>query len=119
MLYFFNKKLNIELKIQYALVSIYGLNVKTIKKICKTVGLNPSSKIKNLDNFELIYLQNFIIKNFIIEDNLILNKNRIIEKQKIIKSYKGVRKIFNLPSRGQRTHSNAKTLKGGLKFKHV
>jgi len=111
MLYFFNKKLNKELRIKYALNSIYGLNVKTIKKICKIIGLNPSSKIKKLDNFELNYLQNFIIKNFIIEDNLKLNRIEIIEKQKIIKSYKGIRKIFNLPSNGQRTHSNAKIVK--------
>lgn len=116
MLYIFNKIVNSEKKIQYALCKIFGLNTKSIKLICYKLGLNPNVKIGKLNNLDLKLLKNYIINNFLIEEKLKIKNNKIIKNQINIKSYKGIRKIFNLPSNGQRTHSNSKTVKKMIKI---
>jgi small subunit ribosomal protein S13 len=88
----------------------YGVSNKGVKELGKKIGLNyfnEDFKLKKKNNM-------FIIKNFKVNEydkalKLQIQKNiKFLHK---IKSYRGIRHSFKLPSRGQRTKTNAKTKK--------
>ena len=90
-----------------ALQAIYGINANTALKICAQTGINPKVKLQNLSTYML--------------DKLSKNCRMFIHPQKKrhaannikaliqIKHYRGVRQMFKLPVRGQRTKTNAST----------
>lgn len=90
--------------------SIYGVNSKKVKSLCQNFGLNPSNKdikLKKINN-------GFIVKNFKVDDydkNLKLQIRKNIKFLNQIRTYRGIRHNSKLPSRGQRTKTNAKTKK--------
>ncbi len=106
--------LNAEKNILIAIRSIYGIGKVNSLYICKMGKINPYTKVKNLTESEISNLQN-IINNFETEGNLRtrirLNIKRLID----IKCYRGIRHKMNLPVRGQRTRTNAKTRKKNKK----
>lgn len=87
---------------------IYGVNSKKVKGLCQKFGLNPSNKdikLKKKNN-------GFIVKNFKFEEydkNLKLQIRKNIKFLSQIRVYRGIRHHLKLPSRGQRTKTNAKT----------
>lgn len=88
---------------------VYGLNFYGCKQICFYFGFRYNIKvdfltIRDLTNIYLFLKNNF---NFFLFDLKLKNVKRI----KFLKTYKGWRHIFNLPVRGQRSHTNAKTRK--------
>lgn len=109
MFYLCNKVISEKIKVKSALCKIFGINSTIAESVCLKTGINPNIVIEELDKSDLLFLENYIINNCTIEDKLKIYNNNIIEKQINIKKYKGIRKIFKLPSNGQRTHSNAKT----------
>ena len=106
--------LNLEKHLLIALRSIYGIGKVNSLYICKMAKINPHAKVKNLTDNEISTLQN-TINSFETEGNLRtrirLNIKRLID----IKSYRGLRHKSNLPVRGQRTRTNAKTRKKNKK----
>ncbi|HFL8819416.1 MAG TPA: 30S ribosomal protein S13 [Candidatus Azoamicus sp. OHIO2] len=108
--------LNSEKHLAIALRSIYGIGKVNSLYICKIAHISPSTKVKNLKEQEISKLQNVIL-DFEIEGNLRtrvrLNIKRLID----IKSYRGLRHKSNLPVRGQRTKTNARTRKKNKKNK--
>ena len=102
--------LNLEKHVLIALRGIYGIGKVNSLYICKMAKTNPHTKVKNLTDIEITSLQT-TINDFEVEGNLRtrirLNIKRLID----IKSYKGLRHKSNLPVRGQRTRTNAKTRK--------
>ena len=111
MVYSFNftskKSLIMELK------ETAGISQTTSYGVCKKLGFNVYTKVNELtqkDIFMLIHTVNFY-KNLIILDELKKKHYDDIDKLKKINSYKGLRHKLNLPVRGQRTKTNAKTQK--------
>lgn len=90
--------------------SIYGVNSIKVKALCQKFGLNPSNKdikFKKKNN-------GFVIKNFPVETydkNLKLQIRKNIKFLNQIRTYRGIRHHLKLPTRGQRTKTNAKTKK--------
>lgn len=111
MLYIFGKTIPVDKKLIYSLTHIFGINFYNSKKICKNIGINPSVRINSLKKNQIRELIQYIDQNLTIEQDLkkdlILNKKKLVD----IKSYRGLRNLRGLPVRGQRTHTNKKTIK--------
>jgi len=107
----FNKN-NILLKSNYKNIS--GGSLIFLKKICKIYGLNINQKlnlIKNSNFYNInIYIEKLKLNNFK------LKKLKNIQKLKNVNNYRGMRHVKNLPVRGQRTKTNAKTRKKRFVF---
>lgn len=116
MLYIFNKTISNSKSILYSLTTLYGINEYQSKKICKNVGINPQITVNKLKNYQVNRLTNYINKNLKIEQVLRQLKKTKLKELLEIKSIRGIRQNVGLPVRGQRTHTNAKTVK---KFKKV
>lgn len=111
MLYFFGKTLPIKKNILYSLKNIFGIGTYNSYKICKNIGINPSTRINSLNKIQFKQLIKFIDQKILIEQDL---KKKIIDKKEHllnIKSYRGIRNFQGLPVNGQRTHTNSKTKK--------
>lgn len=106
--------LNSDKHLSIALRSIYGIGKVNSLYICKISNVSASIKVKDLKENEISKIQN-IVSDFEVEGNLRtrirLNIKRLID----IKSYRGMRHKSNLPVRGQRTKTNAKTRKKNKK----
>ena len=98
-----------------ALTYIYGIGQPRALKILDKAGVDPFAKMTTLDEDQLNKIRNVIEQEGEIEGDLRkevgLNIKRLIE----IQSYRGLRHRRNLPVRGQRTHTNARTRKGPRK----
>nr|YP_010395032.1 ribosomal protein S13 [Phytopythium vexans]YP_010395060.1 ribosomal protein S13 [Phytopythium vexans]DAZ89469.1 TPA_asm: ribosomal protein S13 [Phytopythium vexans]DAZ89497.1 TPA_asm: ribosomal protein S13 [Phytopythium vexans] len=111
MLYIFNKTISDSKSILYSLTILYGINEYQSKKICKNIGINPQITINKLKNNHVNRLINYINKNIKIEQLLKKSKKDRLTELLEIKSNRGIRQSLGLPVRGQRTHTNAKTIK--------
>ncbi len=97
--------------VEMGLQSVRGIGKFNSQTICKALGYQKSFKIKDLSQAQIIKLSEYITKNYLIETSLLDKKYEFINIHKENKSYKGWRHLLNLPVRGQRTHSNARTRK--------
>lgn len=101
-----------EKPIYIALTSIYGIGVNTAKKICRESQIDPGIKTKEISNQEENRIRTIIEKSHKVEGDLRSELNSNIRRLKDIHSYRGLRHIKNLPVRGQRTKTNARTKRG-------
>src|SRR3989344_9568758 len=101
--------------IQYALTLLYGIGEKNSGVILEKAGVNPVKRVKDLTEVELGKIQQIIDKDFIVEGDLRRSITDNIKRLKVIGSYRGIRHTRGLPSRGQRTRSNARTRRGKRK----
>lgn len=94
---------------------IYGIGLKSGRNIAIKCGIDPGKRIKNLTEEEVGRLNREIAENYIVEGDLrrLVQSNikRLIE----IGTYRGSRHRRNLPCRGQRTRTNARTRRGKRK----
>ena len=99
-------------RVEIALTYIYGIGVSRSNKILSKAGLDPSVRVKDLSEEETSRIAKIIDVEGGVEGDLrkevALNIKRLME----IGSYRGMRHRRNLPVRGQRTHTNARTRKG-------
>ncbi len=99
-------------RIEIALTYIYGLGRHAANVVLKEAGISPEKKSDDLDENDVRRIRDAIEKNYRVEGDLRrdvqLNIKRLID----LGSYRGSRHRRNLPARGQRTHTNARTRKG-------
>lgn len=101
-----------EKRIEIGLTSIYGIGMVTANKILTETGINPDTRVKDLDENDIAKLRNYIDKNYPVEGELRKNISMNIKRLTEIGSYRGIRHRKGLPVRGQNTKNNARTLKG-------
>ena len=111
MLYIFNKTISDSKSILHSLTILYGINEFQSNKICKNIGINPKITLNKLKNNHVNRLITYINKNLKVEQVLKKCKNERLNELLEIKSNRGIRQNRGLPVRGQRTHTNAKTIK--------
>lgn len=104
-----------EKRVEYALTLIYGIGWRNVKTILKSLRIDKNKKVKELTEEEIKNIQSFIEKNYKVEGNLREIVAANIKRLKDINCYRGIRHIRNLPVRGQRTRSNARTKRGKRK----
>jgi small subunit ribosomal protein S13 len=100
--------------VKISLTYIFGIGEQISLKILKKLGIRPELRTKDLTSDQILKLQNEI-KDLTVEGELKRTIRNNIEILKRIKSYRGLRHSMGLPSRGQRTKTNARTKKGKKK----
>jgi small subunit ribosomal protein S13 len=102
-------------RIEIGLTYIFGIGLPRAHQILDTTNVNPDTRVKDLTDAEVNQLRDYISQSYKVEGDLRrevqLNIKRLIE----IGSYRGLRHRRNLPVRGQRTRTNARTVKGPKK----
>ena len=96
---------------EIALTSIYGVGRVTAKKICAAAGIEATSKLKDLNESDVEKLRDQL-NSLTVEGDLRREVQMNIKRLMDLSCYRGVRHRKNLPCRGQRTHTNARTKKG-------
>ncbi|HMW56156.1 MAG: 30S ribosomal protein S13 [Accumulibacter sp.] len=99
---------------EIALTAIYGIGRPRAQKICDAAGVLRSTKMKDLTEAELERLRDQIGK-FSVEGDLRREVTMSIKRLMDLGCYRGLRHRKGLPSRGQRTRTNARTRKGPRK----
>ncbi len=97
---------------EISLTYIFGIGRSTAQKICKEADVNMDKKMRDLSEEEIARIRNYIEKNLKVEGELKTEQSMNIKRLKDIKCYRGIRHIKRLPVRGQRTRTNARTVKG-------
>lgn len=102
-------------RVEIALTYIFGIGRSLAKRILQQTGVNPDKRVKDLTESEVSALRETIERNYKVEGDLrreiAMNIKRLID----IGCYRGLRHKMNLPVRGQRTRTNARTRKGPRK----
>jgi small subunit ribosomal protein S13 len=99
-------------KVDIALTKIFGIGRSNVKVLLREVKINKSMKVKELTEEDINKIQKEIDKNFKVEGDLKTEIGENIKRLKEIGCYRGIRHARGLPSRGQRTRSNARTRRG-------
>ena len=98
----------IEISLQY----IYGVGKDISKKILSEAGIGLNTKSSELSEQNIARIRDIIDSNFIVEGDLRREVQTNIKRLVEIGCYRGIRHRSNLPVRGQKTQSNARTRKG-------
>jgi small subunit ribosomal protein S13 len=102
-------------RLDIGLQYIYGIGTTNASKIVKGTGIDPSTKVRDLAEEEVIRIREYIDRNFKVEGDLRRDVASDIKRKIEIGCYQGIRHRRSLPVRGQRTHTNARTRKGPKK----
>ena len=102
-------------RVEIGLTYIYGIGRSRSNDILAHTGVDPDMRAKNLTEAETSRLREFIDKNYLVEGDLRREVSQNIRRLKEIGCYRGIRHRRNLPVRGQRTRTNARTRKGPRK----
>jgi len=102
-------------RVEVALTYIYGIGLSSSRKILERTNINPDTRVKDLTESEIANLRNIIEKEYKVEGDLRQEISMNIKRLIDIKCYRGMRHLRNLPVRGQRTRTNARTRKGPRK----
>ena len=95
-----------------ALTYIYGIGRTTASSIVEDIAIDPSTRIQDLTEDDLSQIRTKISSDHRLEGDLRREIDLDIKRLNDINSYRGVRHRRNLPVRGQRTSTNARTRKG-------
>jgi small subunit ribosomal protein S13 len=99
-------------RVEVAMTYIFGIGLKTSQNILAATGIDPNTRVKDLTEAEISKLRELIDKNYHVEGDLQREISLNIKRLKEINSYRGLRHKANLPVRGQRTKTNARTKRG-------
>ena len=99
-------------RVEIALTYIYGIGVTRSNKILAKAGIDPSVRVKDLSEEEASRIAKIIDGEGGVEGDLRKDVAMNIKRLMEVGSYRGMRHRRNLPVRGQRTHTNARTRKG-------
>ena len=104
-----DKRLDISLRY------IYGIGPTKALESCIGARVNPSTRVRDLTDEEVVRLRDWIGDNYRVEGDLRREVNQNIKRKVEIGSYQGLRHRRGLPVHAQRTHTNARTRKGPKK----
>jgi small subunit ribosomal protein S13 len=102
-------------RVEIALTYIYGIGLKSSQDILKQSEVNPDTRVKDLAEDEVARLREVIDRNYQVEGDLRREVQMNIKRLQEIQCYRGLRHRRNLPVRGQRTRTNARTKRGARK----
>jgi small subunit ribosomal protein S13 len=98
-------------RVEIALTYIYGIGLKTSQNILAETGVNPDTRVRDLSEAEVQRIRERV-GTITVEGDLRREVQLNIKRLMEINSYRGLRHRRNLPSRGQRTRTNARTQRG-------
>ncbi len=101
-----------EKRVEIGLTYIFGIGRPTATRILRDTGVNPDTRVKDLNDADVNRLRQIIERDYRVEGALRTEVAMNIKRLMDIGSYRGIRHRRGLPVRGQRTHTNARTKKG-------
>lgn len=101
-----------EKQVQIALTYIYGIGPKHSRDILAAAKIEPTTRVKDLTEAEEQKLRDVIDGDYVTEGDLGRLVANNVKRLKDINAYRGLRHKAGLPTRGQRTRTNARTRKG-------
>ena len=99
-------------RVEVGLTYIYGIGLPTSQRILAQAQVNPDTRIKDLTEAEVNALRELVEKQNIVEGDLRREVSLNIKRLTEIGAYRGLRHRRSLPTRGQRSRTNARTRKG-------
>jgi small subunit ribosomal protein S13 len=105
-----------EKRVEAGLTAIFGIGPTRARRICEQTGVNPDTRIRDLNDNQVNQLQANIQTNYKVEGDLRRELQSNIKRLMDINCYRGTRHKKGLPTRGQRTRTNARTRKGPRKI---
>ena len=104
-----------EKRVLISLTYIHGIGRSSAANVCEAIGIDPSSRVRDLSDNEVTAIRAFIDQQVKVEGDLRREVSQNIKRKMDIGCYQGLRHRRGLPVRGQRTHTNARTRKGPRK----
>ena len=102
-------------RVPIALQYIHGIGPLFASQIVEAVGIDPTRRVNDLSDAEVLQIREYIDANLTVEGDLRRETQMNIKRMMDLGSYRGLRHRRGLPVRGQRTHTNARTRKGPAK----
>lgn len=102
-------------RVRIALTYIHGIGATSAGKICARAGLSDERRVDDLTEEELTRIRDIIDGDYLVEGDLRRQTAMSIKRYLDLGCLRGLRHRRNLPVRGQRTHTNARTRKGPAK----
>ena len=102
-------------RLETALTYIYGIGPTSAKQILESANLTENPRVRELSEADSAKIREIVERDFRVEGDLRRAVNGDIKRLVEIQAYRGVRHRRNLPVRGQRTKTNARTVKGPRK----
>lgn len=104
-----------EKRLVVSLTYIYGIGPAIAQALCEAVGIDPSTRVRDLTDEEVNKIRGWVDAQLKVEGDLRREVSQDIKRKMEIGCYQGIRHRRGLPVRGQRTHTNARTRKGPKK----
>ena len=102
-------------RVPIALTYIHGIGQTTADQVCAAVGIDPTRRVNELSDAEVLQIREHIDANLNVEGDLRREVSMNVKRLMDLGCYRGLRHRRGLPVRGQRTHTNARTRKGTAK----
>ncbi len=102
-------------RVEIGLTYIFGVGESQARKFLQEAGIDPDTYVKNLTEDEVRALRELVDGGAMVEGDLRRERSQSVKRLMEIGSYRGLRHRRNLPVRGQRTKTNARTRKGPKK----
>ena len=102
-------------RVEIALTYIHGIGKTSARSICNKAGITQERRINDLTEDELSKLRDIIDADYLVEGDLRRKTSMDVKRYLDLGCLRGLRHRRNLPVRGQRTHTNARTRKGPAK----
>ena len=99
-------------RVEVSLTYIYGVGRSTANRILKRAEINPDTRVKDLTEQEISRIREVLEGNYVVEGDLRRDLSMNIKRLMDIGCYRGVRHRRGMPTRGQRTRTNARTRRG-------
>jgi len=99
-------------RIEAGLQAIYGIGLTRAQELLQKTGISPDTRVRDLTDEQVSKLSAVIQNDYRVEGDLRREVMGNVKRLMDINSYRGLRHKRGLPSRGQRTHTNARTRKG-------
>ncbi|MCY1127456.1 30S ribosomal protein S13 [Frigidibacter sp. RF13] len=102
-------------RVPIALQYIHGIGPMFAEQICESLKIDRARRVNDLADAEVLAIREYIDANLTVEGDLRREVTMNIKRLMDLGCYRGLRHRKNLPVRGQRTHTNARTRKGPAK----
>jgi small subunit ribosomal protein S13 len=102
-------------RVVIALQYIHGIGPKKAQEIVEKVNIPAERRVSQLTDAEVLAIRETIDRDYIVEGDLRREVSMNIKRLMDLAAYRGLRHRRSLPTRGQRTHTNARTRKGKAK----
>ena len=102
-------------RVPIALTYIHGIGPDAARKICEATNVEANRRVNELSDAEVLAIREHIDAHYTVEGDLSREVQINVKRLMDLGCYRGLRHRRNLPVRGQRTHTNARTRKGPAK----